>query len=111
MRIADGGGGGGDVSSASPSALLKYSAAGLRIDAELEAESVRLGAALVVFEATCREYSTGVTTVLADELNAFARRMAQDDLWVARVAAAFAKADGGGLASVLALDPNSVGDW
>src|SRR5438132_1760116 len=111
MRIADGGGGGGDLSSASPSALLAYSEAGKNIDAELEAESVRLGAALIVFEATCKEYSTGVTTTLADELLAFARRTSQDDVWVGKVGQAFARADSSGLTSALALDPGTVSDW
>lgn len=110
MIIRDSGGG-GDTSSASPSALMSYSEIGQRIDGELEGTSVRVGAALIVFEATCREYSTGVTTALADALLAFARDTSQVDVWVGRVAKAFAQADGGGLASAVALDPNAVGKW
>lgn len=57
MLPADGGGaGGGGISSAEPAALVAYAEAGQRIDAELEATSTRLGAALASFEATCREY-------------------------------------------------------
>jgi hypothetical protein len=105
------GGGGSDTSSASPSALMAYSNTGQRIDGELEGTSVRLGAALTLFEATCREYSTGVTTALADELLAFARDTSVIDVWVGKVAKAFAQADGGGLAGAAALDPSAVKDW
>ncbi|MBV8715075.1 MAG: hypothetical protein JO020_31470 [Chloroflexi bacterium] len=110
MIIRDNGGG-GDVSSASPSALMAYSTTGQGIDGDLETESVKLGAALIEFEASCQEYSTGVTTVMADALQALARQTSQTDVWVGRVARAFAKADGGGLASALALDPNAVSNW
>lgn len=108
---AGAGGGGGETSAASPSALLAYSTTGQRIDGELEATSVRLGAALTLFEATCREFSTGVSTALADQLLAFARDTSQIDVWVSEVGKAFARADGGGLASAAALDPNAVKDW
>ena len=62
MILRDGGGGGGETSAASPSTLLAYSTTGQRIEGELEGTSVRLGAALTLFEATCREYPTGVST-------------------------------------------------
>src|SRR5712692_8342675 len=82
-----------DTSSANPQALSAYAEAGLRIDAELETSAIRLAAVLAEFAATCREYPLGIDASLADPLRAFARRTAEDDLWVRRVADQFVMAD------------------
>ncbi len=112
MMPADGGGaGGGAISSAEPAALVAYAEAGQRIDAELEATATRLGAALATFEATCREYSTGITTGLADQLRALGRRTVDDDVWVAQVANAFLRADGSGAPGAAGPNGQPVSDW
>src|SRR5712692_8785798 len=82
-----------DTSSANPQALSAYAEAGLRIDAELETSAIRLAAVLAEFAATCREYPLGIDASLTDPLRAFARRTAEDDLWVRRVGEQFALAD------------------
>jgi hypothetical protein len=84
-----------DTSSADPQALLAYAESGLRIDAELEVSAARLAGVLAEFAATCREYPLGIDASLADPLRAFARRTAEDDLWVGRVAEQFVQADRG----------------
>jgi hypothetical protein len=90
-----------DTSSANPRALAAYTEAGLRIDADLESSAIRLAAVLAEFAATCREYPLGIDASLADPLRAFARRTAQDDLWVRRVADQFVLAD---MAATLVAD-------
>src|SRR5258708_37718846 len=98
-------------SSAEPAALIAYADSGTRIDAELEATSTRLSDALAAFEASCTEYRIGVSTGLADQLRGFARRTVDDDLWVARVADAFSRADSNASASIAADSGTPVSEW
>src|SRR6266851_4581285 len=99
-----------ETSSAQPSALFTYATTGLSIDAQLEASSVRLAAALDEFAATCREYSLGINGSLGDRLRTYARRTSEGDLWVRRVGEQFLLADQGLVMGT--LDSGSaVADW
>jgi hypothetical protein len=86
---------GEDTSSADPQALIAYSEAGLRIDAQLEASAARLAAVLDQFAATCREYPLGIDGRVADPMRAHAHRMREHALWVRSVAEQFLQADQG----------------
>src|SRR5438270_3716656 len=87
---------GEDTSSANPAALIAYSEAGLRIDAQLEASAIRLSAVLDQFAATCTEYPLGIDGSLADGLRDLARRNREHNLWVRQVAEEFQRADASG---------------
>lgn len=105
-----------DTSSAAPNELFAYASSGLNIDAQLEASSARLAAALDQFTATCREYSLGIDSSLAQQLQAYARRTSDHDLWVRRVAEQFVLADqcssgGDGLVMGAMDGGSSVADW
>lgn len=89
------------TSSASPSALLRYAEAILRLSDDLDAEARRLRAALDAFAATCTEFPTGIDGALADPLHAHARRSAEHAHWVRRVGIAFLQADSGALTPTL----------
>ena len=99
-----------DTSSAEPSALFAYATTGLSIDAQLEASSMRLAAALDEFAATCREYSLGINGSLGDRLRTYARRTSESDLWVRRVGEQFLLADQGLVMATLDTG-SSVADW
>src|SRR5947209_17660141 len=73
------------TSSANPAALIAYSEAGLRIDAQLEASALRLSAVLDQFAATCTEYPLGIDGSLADGLRDVARRNREHNLSVRQV--------------------------
>jgi hypothetical protein len=119
-----------ETSSAEPRALFAYANAGLNIDAQLEASASRLAGVLDEFAATCREYSLGINSSLAQQLQAFARRTSEDDLWVRRTADGFLAADAGDGALVMgtmlpgtadassstadsyrSVSPDAVGTW
>ena len=85
-----------DTASANPEALVAYSEAGLRIDAELEVSATRLAAVLDQFAATCTEYPLGIDGSLADGLRDLARRNREHNLWVRQVAEEFQRADASG---------------
>ena len=85
-----------DTSSADPVALMAYSEAGLRVDAQLEASAIRLSAVLDQFAATCTEYPLGIDGSLADGLRDLARRNREHNLWVRQVAEEFQRADASG---------------
>jgi hypothetical protein len=82
--------------------LVAFADVELRIAAQLEASGARLSGVLTEFAATCREYPLGIDASLADPLRAHARRVADDALWVRRVAEQFAQADA---AAALAAAP------
>ena len=105
-----------ETSSAAPNALFAYANSGLRIDAQLEATASRLAVALDEFTATCREYSLGINSSIAQGLREYARRTSEHDLWVRRVGEQFVLTDqglvGGDDLVMATLDSGtSVADW
>lgn len=105
-----------ETSSAEPHALFAYANSGLRIDAQLEASAARLAVALDEFASTCREYSLGINSSIAQRLREYARRTSEHDLWVRRVGEQFVLADqglaaGNGLAMATLDSGTSVADW
>jgi hypothetical protein len=85
-----------DTSSADPQALIAYSEAGLRIDAQLEASATRLEAVLAEFQATCTDYPLGIGPEMVRPLRDLIQRNREHNLWVRQVAEDFQRADAAG---------------